>query len=155
MNLKFNLKNILLLSLAVILVTLVIFSFLAEKNYPINAPTVTKNINDAKPKLTKEDIQVGTGQELLAGQQGVFNYVGTLEDGTEFDASTKSGGPFTARIGSGEVIAGWDQGLPGMKVGGKRKLFIPYNLAYGEKANGKIPAKANLRFEVELLKINP
>jgi peptidylprolyl isomerase len=155
MNSRFTLKNILLVLLTIIFITLGVFAYLAEKNYPANPPTAVKDINDAKPKLVKEDIVVGEGQELKTGQEGVFNYIGTLEDGTEFDASTKSSGPFTARIGSGEVIAGWDQGLPGMKVGGKRKLFIPYGLAYGEKASGKIPAKANLRFEVELLKINP
>jgi FKBP-type peptidyl-prolyl cis-trans isomerase len=155
MNTSFTLKNILLVLLAIIFITLAFFVYMAEKNYPTNPPSAVKDINAAKPKLIKEDIVVGTGDELKPGQEGVFNYVGTLEDGTEFDASAKSGGPFTARIGSGEVIAGWDQGLPGMKIGGKRKLFIPYGLAYGEKANGKIPAKANLRFEVELLKINP
>jgi peptidylprolyl isomerase len=155
MNSKLTLKNILLVLLAIIFITLAVFAYMAEKNYPIAKPQAIKGAIDPKTQLNKEDLVVGTGQELRPAQQGVFQYIGRLEDGTEFDNSYASQGPFTARVGSGEVIPGWDQGLPGMKVGGKRKLFIPSKLGYGAKENGKIPANSNLIFEVELLKINP
>ena len=99
------------------------------------------------------DLVTGTGPELKSGNMATFNYTGTLEDGTVFDSTAKQGGkPFSTTIGVGQVIPGWDEGIPGMKVGGKRKLYIPYLLAYGEQGYpGAIPPKANLVFEVELL----
>jgi len=74
-------------------------------------------------------------------------------DGTKFDSSVDRGKPFSFQLGAGKVIKGWDEGVVGMKVGGKRKLIIPWSLAYGEQGNGRIPGYADLTFDVELLKI--
>jgi peptidylprolyl isomerase len=99
------------------------------------------------------DLVVGTGAEAVAGQTVVVNYRGTLANGTEFDSSYGRG-PFSFPLGGGRVIQGWDEGVAGMKVGGKRKLVIPPDLAYGERgAGGVIPPNATLTFEVELLRI--
>ena len=105
------------------------------------------------PQLIISDLVVGTGTEAVAGKHIVVNYKGTLMDGTEFDSSYSRGVPFDFDLGAGQVIAGWDQGFSGMKVGGKRKLVIPANLAYGERAIGPIPANSTLVFEVELLEV--
>ena len=99
------------------------------------------------------DLVVGDGAEAVSGQTVVVNYRGTLANGTEFDSSYGRG-PFSFPLGGGRVIQGWDEGVAGMKVGGKRKLVIPPDLAYGERgAGGVIPANATLTFEVELLRI--
>ena len=104
--------------------------------------------------LIIEDIHVGEGQELIPGDVIRVHYEGTLEDGTKFDSSYDRGEPFELQIGVGQVISGWDVGLEGMKVGGKRKLTIPANLAYGDAGAGDIiPPGATLIFEVELLEI--
>lgn len=103
--------------------------------------------------LIISDITVGTGKEAKTGDTVKMHYLGTLEDGTKFDSSYDRGQPFTTQIGVGQVIKGWDEGVPGMKVGGKRKLTIPYQLAYGEQGYGPIPPKATLIFEMELVDI--
>ena len=100
-----------------------------------------------------EDIVVGTGASAAAGDTITVNYVGTLTNGQKFDSSYDRGTPFTFRLGAGAVIAGWDQGLVGMRVGGKRRLTIPPNLAYGSQQVGPIPANSTLIFEVELVSI--
>ncbi len=106
-------------------------------------------------ELVKEDLQVGTGQEAKAGDSVTVHYRGTLTNGKQFDASYDRGEPFTFRLGAGEVIKGWDEGVAGMKVGGKRKLTIPPAMGYGARgAGGVIPPNATLVFEVELLKVN-
>ncbi|MCP9928701.1 FKBP-type peptidyl-prolyl cis-trans isomerase [Cyanobium sp. CH-040] len=99
------------------------------------------------------DLTPGDGPEAKAGQTVVVNYRGTLENGREFDSSYGRG-PFSFPLGAGRVIRGWDEGVAGMQVGGKRKLVIPPDLAYGERgAGGVIPPNATLIFEVELLEI--
>lgn len=103
--------------------------------------------------LKIEDELVGTGAEAVSGKMVTVNYTGTLTDGTKFDSSYDHGTPFSFNLGAGEVIAGWDQGFNGMKVGGKRKLTIPPSLGYGAQAIGAIPPNSTLIFEVELLKV--
>ncbi|MCP9833733.1 FKBP-type peptidyl-prolyl cis-trans isomerase [Cyanobium sp. Aljojuca 7A6] len=99
------------------------------------------------------DLTLGEGTEAKSGQTVVVNYRGTLTSGKEFDSSYGRG-PFSFPLGAGRVIRGWDEGVAGMKVGGKRKLVIPPDLAYGERgAGGVIPPNATLVFEVELLEI--
>lgn len=104
--------------------------------------------------LSITDLSVGEGAEATAGQTVVVHYRGTLEDGTQFDASYDRGTPFSFPLGAGRVIKGWDEGVQGMKIGGKRKLVIPSDLAYGSRgAGGVIPPSATLIFEVELLDV--
>ena len=104
--------------------------------------------------LRIEDLQEGTGSAAKAGDIVEVHYTGWLTDGKKFDSSHDRKQPFSFKLGAGRVIEGWDQGVAGMKVGGKRKLHIPSNLGYGEHgAGGVIPPNAALIFEVELLKI--
>lgn len=105
-------------------------------------------------ELKVEDLVVGTGPAVKSGDTVVMHYTGTLMDGTKFDSSLDRGQPFETKIGVGAVIQGWDQGVPGMQVGGKRKLTIPASLAYGSRGAGRaIPPNADLIFTVELLAI--
>ena len=100
------------------------------------------------------DVQVGTGREAVANTNVTVHYDGQLEDGKEFDSSRRRGQPFQFRLGAGQVIKGWDEGLVGMKEGGKRQLVIPPELGYGQRgAGGVIPPNATLVFDVELLKV--
>lgn len=103
--------------------------------------------------LQIQDLKVGTGVEVRLGQSLTMHYSGTLTDGTKFDSSYDRGEPFQFVLGAGQVIKGWDLGVQGMKVGGKRKLIIPSSLGYGEKGIGPIPPNATLVFEVELLAV--
>ena len=104
-------------------------------------------------ELMIEDITVGEGDECPAGATVNVHYKGTLMDGTPFDSSYDRGEPITFPLGN--LIQGWQEGIPGMKVGGKRKLTIPYMKAYGEGGiPGAIPAKSDLIFEIELLGVN-
>ncbi len=113
------------------------------------------SINSTKePQVIIQEEKQGTGIEAKAGSTVTVQYTGTLTDGKKFDSSYDRKQPFTFKIGSGEVIKGWDQGVVGMKEGGKRKLTIPPELGYGNQANGAIPANSTLVFEIELLSVN-
>lgn len=104
--------------------------------------------------LQYEEMTVGTGKEAKAGSRAIVHYTGTLKDGTKFDSSRDRREPFPFSIGAGEVIKGWDEGVAGMKIGGRRKLTIPYPLAYGEAGRPpQIPPKSDLLFDVELMDV--
>ena len=122
---------------------------------PIIEPTPNMAPPTIMPDITElkiEEIKIGDGEEASAGDTVVMHYTGTLVDGTKFDSSLDRGQPFSTTIGVGQVIEGWDKGVPGMKVGGKRKLYIPSEMGYGTRgAGGVIPPNADLIFEVELL----
>jgi FKBP-type peptidyl-prolyl cis-trans isomerase FkpA len=102
--------------------------------------------------LVVQEVQAGSGAEAVAGKNVSVHYTGRLTDGTKFDSSYDRGQPIDFRLGSGMVIKGWDMGIQGMKVGGKRKLTIPPELAYGARGTpgGPIPPNATLVFDVEL-----
>jgi FKBP-type peptidyl-prolyl cis-trans isomerase len=150
-----------IITISIIIIFILAFYFLTKGSN--NSETqLSESTNKIMPTLSLsqvtelkiEDIKVGTGREVKSGDTVEMNYVGTLEDGTKFDSSYDRKQTFSTQIGVGQVIQGWDQGVPGMKVGGKRKLTIPYQLAYGEAGiPGAIPAKATLIFEVELVSI--
>jgi len=104
--------------------------------------------------LVIEDLVVGNGATAAAGQRVSVHYTGWLQDGNKFDSSKDRGQAFMFSLGRGEVIRGWDEGVNGMKVGGRRKLTIPPDLGYGARgAGGVIPPNATLLFEVELLAV--
>lgn len=110
-------------------------------------------MSESELKIT--DTLEGTGTAAVKGALCICHYEGLLEDGTKFDSSFDHGRPFQFVIGSGRVIKGWDQGLLGMKEGGKRTLFVPSHLGYGEREKGKIKPHSNLIFHVEMLEVRP
>jgi FKBP-type peptidyl-prolyl cis-trans isomerase len=145
-----------------------IFNGMAIFSSPVGAENAPIEINTAQnesttmptntapvTELMMKDEVVGTGAAAAAGDTVTVNYVGALTDGKVFDASANHGtSGFTFNLGAGQVIKGWDQGIVGMKEGGKRVLIIPADLAYGNQAIGDIiPANSTLVFEVELLKV--
>ena len=128
-----------------ILSSLIIFTYSCAK----------ENITKMENGLIIEDIIIGEGEEAKDFNKVIVNYTGKLEDGSIFDSSLKPGrSPFTFTLGSGSVIKGWDLGVKGMKVGGKRKLTIPSELGYGSRGTGGvIPPDATLIFEVDLIEV--
>ena len=117
-------------------------------------PLDTSATTTGAGSLVIQDEVVGTGAEAQAGDMLTVDYTGRLENGSVFDTSVGKV-PYKFVLGQGQVISGWDQGLPGMKVGGKRLLIIPASLAYGAVGSGVIPPNATLTFEVTLLKLTP
>ena len=138
-----------------ILGVFVFFTFGFYQGPSMTAPTTTTVNNTASQatELKTEDIKEGTGPAVKSGDNIVIHYKGTLTDGSTFDSSYERGEPFETTIGVGQVIEGWDKGIIGLKVGGKRKLTIPPAMGYGDRPAGKIPPNSILIFEVELLEI--
>ncbi len=121
-----------------------------------NTSVNNTNMNNSQPSqpsegLKIEDVVVGTGATATAGKNVTVHYTGRFPNGQIFDSSVSRGEPFTFPLGAGRVIAGWDQGVEGMKVGGKRKLSVPPELGYGMEDYHSIPGGSTLLFDVELL----
>lgn len=141
--------------IVVIVAALFIFKVINFDKKPVQPEPVndTSSSSASAPKLQITDTVVGTGDEVKSGDTVLINYTGTLEDGTKFDSSYDRGKPFETKIGVGDVIKGWDEGVVGMKVGGKRHLVIPPDLAYGDQQVGVIPPNSTLIFDVELMEV--
>jgi FKBP-type peptidyl-prolyl cis-trans isomerase len=116
-------------------------------------PTAKGETKKTKNGVKYETLKEGTGDELKPGRVAVFHYEGTLENGTIFDSTRQRGKPYKVAMGTGQLIKGWEEGLPGMRVGETRKLWVPAKMAYGEIERPKIPSGSNLIFEVELLEV--
>jgi FKBP-type peptidyl-prolyl cis-trans isomerase FkpA len=115
-------------------------------------PTTPQPLTTVNELLAYDEV-IGTGAEAVTGSTVSVHYTGTLTNGQKFDSSLDRDQPFQFTLGGGQVIKGWDDGVVGMKVGGKRRLTIPANLAYGDRAVGQIPAGATLIFDIELLAV--
>ncbi len=119
-------------------------------------PAEAAPVDPGPAKLAVIDDVVGSGKEAKSGDTVRVHYTGTLMNGVKFDSSRDRGTPFDFKLGTGAVIKGWDEGVIGMKVGGKRRLVIPEGLAYGEIGSPPhIPPKAGLKFDIQLLEVNP
>ena len=125
----------------------------ADNKQTQNTMPAQEQNEQAQTELQIEDLIAGTGEEARTGNTVSVHYKGTLLNGTVFDSSYNRGTPFSFILGQNSVIQGWEQGILGMRVGGKRKLVIPPDLAYGPRAMGLIPANSTLVFEVTLLDI--
>lgn len=117
-------------------------------------PSVELEVPIKQQTMKINEIKLGAGMEAQNGNTVSVHYVGRLEDGSEFDNSQKRGAPIEFVLGAGQVIAGWEEGILGMKVGGERTLVIPPDKAYGEAGIGPIPPNATLTFTVELVAVN-
>ena len=122
-------------------------------NLPQTSPSQPQSQPKDTGKIQITDEKVGTGAVAKKGDTVEVNYVGTLTNGKQFDSSYDRNQSFDFQLGAGQVIQGWDEGVVGMKVGGKRKLVIPPSLGYGSQATGSIPPNSTLIFEIELIKI--
>lgn len=156
----FDKYNIAIAVLVLVVVSLLYSMFQnnqQQNTIPVNiTPAVSEPVTKGETvtELKIEDEKVGTGAAAVSGKKVTVNYLGTLENGKKFDSSYDRKTPFTFSLGEGAVIKGWDEGIVGMKVGGKRKLTIPSKLGYGERGAGSdIPPNSTLIFEVELLKV--
>ena len=118
-----------------------------------NQSSKNTNTQMSENSLTVQEVSVGTGAVAEAGDVLTVHYVGTLTDGRVFDSSRDTNTPFDFTLGMGSVIRGWDEGLVGMRVGGKRMLIIPPSYGYGAQGVGTIPPNSTLIFEVELLNV--
>jgi FKBP-type peptidyl-prolyl cis-trans isomerase len=104
--------------------------------------------------LQVQDLSIGTGAVVATGDVATVHYTGTLTNGNVFDSSRTANRPYSFRVGAGQVIRGWDAGVPGMRVGGRRKLTIPPSMAYGSQGQGSIPPNSTLIFDIELLSVS-
>ena len=155
-------KTILIIIIVIILIAVIwgVYFLVSRNNGSTPNPTGTSN--NSTSAVQTSDIQgmkveiltQGSGTGAKVGDSVTVNYVGTLQNGTKFDSSIDRNAPFTFVVGKGNVIKGWDLGVVGMKVGEKRRLTIPPELAYGKTGFLTIPANATLTFEIQLLKIN-
>lgn len=126
----------------------------ADKDSQVRQALVDASTANGKlEKLVIDDVRIGSGAEVKKGDTLTVQYIGTTQDGIKFDSSYDRGEPFVFTVGAGKMIAGWETGLIGMKVGGQRILVIPSDMAYGNKQIGPIPPNSPLVFSVELLSI--
>lgn len=137
----------------ILIVSLIAFSlaFLGCSSSKETSKEQASKMIKTESGLQYEDIRLGSGDAVKSGQKLTVHYEGTLSDGTKFDNSYDRNQPFEFVIGKGQVIKGWEEGLLGMRIGGKRKLIIPAELGYGANSAGAIPANSELIFEIELL----
>jgi len=162
-----NMKNSLIVPIIIVAVAVsVLFLLFTKKdsnldNYKIEDKTLENNLTEINQENMSENnelkievVQEGNGAEAVNGKIVSVHYTGKLTDGSVFDSSVQRGTPFEFTLGVGMVIKGWDQGVLGMKVGEKRVLTIPSDLAYGDAGIGSIPGGATLIFDVELLGVN-
>lgn len=151
----YNMRNqtTLLIIGAVVIVLLVAYIIIGKNKQNVMKDTKNNPAPTQPVGLKIEEIEKGTGPAVKKGDTVVIHYKGTLENGTKFDSSYDRNQPFETQIGVGQVIEGWDLGVVGMQVGGKRKLVIPPDLGYGANAVGPIPANSTLIFDVELVGI--
>ena len=157
-------KKPLILSVAFVVVAAAVIwggAWYAEKNMQSSSNQSQQSgsedqaaMQQALQNLKVEDVIVGTGTVAQLGDTVTVNYTGTFDDGSKFDSSYDHGQPFSFILGAGKVIPGWDVGVQGMKVGGKRNLTIPPELAYGPSGRGPIPPNATLHFTIELVSVS-